>query len=119
VVSRIFTHLDSQLTLSDNTNPDPETRSIWVDLAKKYKVPIRCVWFKTPIHICEHNDAVRSMNARLNPEKREGLPKIAFNGFTSRFQEPTLKEGFHDILPVEFQFRGTKEEYELWGKYWV
>jgi hypothetical protein len=50
----------------DNTNPDPDTRLIWVDLAKKFKVPIRCVWFKTPIHICEHNDAVRSVNAKVS-----------------------------------------------------
>ncbi|MBE3048079.1 AAA family ATPase, partial [Candidatus Bathyarchaeota archaeon] len=48
--------------LVDNTNADPETRAIWVDLAKKYKVPARCVWFKTPSQICEHNDAVRALN---------------------------------------------------------
>jgi bifunctional polynucleotide phosphatase/kinase len=90
-----------------------------VDLAKKSRVPIRCVWFKTPIHICEHNDVVRSMNAKLNPEKRRELPKIAFNGFATRYKEPSMEEGFQEILPVEFQFQGTPEEYALWGKYWL
>ncbi|KAK0611859.1 polynucleotide kinase 3 phosphatase-domain-containing protein [Immersiella caudata] len=103
----------------DNTNPDPEVRSQWVELAKKHKVPIRCVWFKTPLHLCEHNDAVRSLNKTLNPEDRQSLPKIAFNGFASRFKEPKDKEGFQDIVEVEFKFRGSKEEYEIWGKYWI
>lgn len=82
-------------------------------------MPIRCVWFKTPLHLCEHNDAVRSLNADLNPEDRQSLPKLAFNSFASRFKEPKEKEGFEDIIEVEFKFRGTKEEYDKWGQYWV
>lgn len=48
--------------LADNTNPDPDTRAQWVELAKKNNIPIRCVWFNTPISVCLHNDAVRSLN---------------------------------------------------------
>ncbi|KAK4641372.1 DNA kinase/phosphatase Pnk1 [Podospora bellae-mahoneyi] len=103
----------------DNTNADPETRAQWVDLAKKHKVPIRCVWFKTPLHLCEHNSAVRALNKSLNPEDRQLLPQLAFNGFKSRFKEPKDKEGFDDITEVEFKFKGSKEEYAIWGKYWV
>lgn len=50
---------------TDNTNAEPDTRAIWIDLANKHKLPIRCVWFKTPLTICEHNDAVRSLNATV------------------------------------------------------
>ncbi|KEZ44702.1 hypothetical protein SAPIO_CDS2785 [Scedosporium apiospermum] len=96
----------------DNTNPDPDTRAVWVGLAKKFKVPVRCVWFKTPPHICEHNDA-------MNPERREALPKLAFNSFMSRFKQPQEKEGFEDIVEVEFRFRGTKDEHEIWARYWL
>ncbi|KAK1959652.1 polynucleotide kinase 3 phosphatase [Colletotrichum sublineola] len=103
----------------DNTNADPDTRAVWVQLAEKQKVPVRCVWFKTPLHICEHNDAVRSMNKSLNPESRTALPKMAFNGFKSRFKEPKVKEGFQDITEIEFAFRGTKDEHEVWAKYWL
>ncbi|KAI1156582.1 polynucleotide kinase 3 phosphatase-domain-containing protein [Nemania diffusa] len=46
----------------DNTNPDADGRKEWIDLARKHDVPIRCVWFKIPRALCEHNDAVRSMN---------------------------------------------------------
>ncbi|KAL1892651.1 DNA kinase/phosphatase Pnk1 [Sporothrix stenoceras] len=103
----------------DNTNPDPATRALWVDLAKKAKVPVRCVWFTTNPAICEHNDAVRAMNKALNPDNRDALPRIAFNGFYSRFREPKKEEGFVDITQVAFTFRGTEAEYALWGKYWV
>ncbi|KAH0489873.1 hypothetical protein TgHK011_001365 [Trichoderma gracile] len=103
----------------DNTNPDPDTRALWIDVARKASVPIRCVWFSTPVMVCEHNDAVRAHNPALNPEARESLPKLAFTGFASRFKEPKQKEGFQDVTEVKFQFRGTKEEYALWGRYWV
>ncbi|KAK1765385.1 polynucleotide kinase 3 phosphatase [Phialemonium atrogriseum] len=110
---------DGESVAIDNTNPDPDIRAQWVELAQKNKVPIRCVWFRTPIQLCEHNDAVRSMNKSLNPESRPSLPKLAFNGFSSRFKEPKLKEGFQEIVEVDFKFRGTKEEYEVWGRYWL
>lgn len=105
----------------DSTNPDPDTRLQWVDLAKKHKVPIRCVWFRTPLPVAKHNDAARymSVNKNLNPEARDSLPPIAFNRFTSRFQPPKTSEGFQDIVEVDFEFRGTQEEYAQWGRYWV
>jgi len=55
----------------------------------------------------------------LNPEDRQSLPKLAFHSFASRFKEPKVKEGFQDVVEVEFKFRGTKEEYDIWGRYWV
>jgi bifunctional polynucleotide phosphatase/kinase len=69
--------------------------------------------------VCEHNDAVRANNKTLNPEERQGLPKLAFTGFASRFKPPQLKEGFKDLIEVDFKFRGTSEEYEVWGRYWL
>lgn len=39
----------------------------------------------------------------MNPEHRTLLPKIAFTGFVSRYQEPKLEEGFEDITRVDFK----------------
>lgn len=50
----------------DNTNADPATREVWVKLAQKLNVPIRCVLFMASIRLCEHNDAVRALS--LGPE---------------------------------------------------
>ena len=33
------------------------------------------------------------------------LPKMAFTGFASRYREPTPKEGFQDIVRIEFKVR--------------
>lgn len=105
--------------MADNTNADPATRKIWIDLAGSFKVPIRCVSFTTPAAVCRHNDAVRSLNKSLNPEDREVLPEMAFSGFQSRYKPPQASEGFQDVTEVEFRFRGTKEDYEIWGRYWL
>lgn len=105
--------------MPDNTNADPETRALWVEVANMSKVGIRCVWFRTPLYLCEHNDAVRAHNKFLNPEARQALPKLAFTGFASRYKEPQLKEGFQDIIEVDFKFRGTKDEHGAWARYWI
>lgn len=127
---------DGRSVAIDNTNPDPEARAVWVRIAQKAGVPVRCVWFKTPLAVCEHNDAVRGLNKavrlqplpvfcfsliplQMNPEARAVLPKMAFNGFKSRFKPPTTKEGFEDVTEVEFRFRGTEEERGIWARYWV
>jgi bifunctional polynucleotide phosphatase/kinase len=106
-------------------------RSIWVQLAAKYKIPIRCVLFLADAAVCEHNNAVRAMNEQvsivprssawaytscqgagmlskptvmqMNPENREILPKMAFTGFASRYERPQLSEGFQDIVEVPFE----------------
>ncbi len=56
---------------------------------------------------------------QLNPESRQGLPRLAFNSFASRFKEPKVEEGFEEIVPVEFKFRGTKEQHDVWARFWL
>lgn len=103
LAGRAFT-IHPVLTEIDNTNADRETRAVWVELAQKSKVPIRCVHLTAPTKLCEHNDTVRALaGGTFNPEKRTILPHSAFSSFASRFKQPTVEEGFQDIVPVEFQ----------------
>ncbi|EFX06234.1 diphosphomevalonate decarboxylase [Grosmannia clavigera kw1407] len=110
---------DGSSVAIDNTNADPATRAIWVALAAKHNVPVRCLWFRTDMAICEHNDAVRALNDTMNPERREALPRIAFNGFSARFREPSTTEGFAEIVELPFSFRGSADQYTVWGRYWT
>ncbi|GFF35468.1 bifunctional polynucleotide phosphatase/kinase [Aspergillus udagawae] len=103
----------------DNTNADPSTRAEWVRVAKEFNVPIRCVHFTSPPDLCKHNNAVRAANRSLNPESRAPLPGIAFGDFLKRFKEPTMDEGFSDIVRVDFQFQGDEEARRIWGQYWI
>jgi hypothetical protein len=45
--------------------------------------------------------------AKVNPEKRTVLPRVAFTGYASRFNKPDVSEGFKDLTKIEFQVRGT------------
>lgn len=105
----------------DNTNADPETRAVWIKLAQKLSIPIRCVLFTAPTKVCEHNDTFRALNIgpEANPEGRTILPKLAFTGFASRYREPKLSEGFVDITMTDFEFEGSEEQKKLWSKYWI
>ena len=92
------------LISADNTNADPQTRAVWIALAREMDVPIRCVYFTAPSSLCEHNDTVRALaGACFNPEKRSILPHSAFSSFASRFKEPQAGEGFQDIIKIDFQ----------------
>ncbi len=93
----------------DNTNADPDTRAVWINLTNTYKLPIRCHYFTAPAKLCEHNDTVRALaKGKFNPEERTILPYSAFAGFSSRFKEPKLSEGFQDILRIDFEVNSYK-----------
>ncbi|KAF2235109.1 PNK3P-domain-containing protein [Viridothelium virens] len=104
----------------DNTNADIDTRGEWIKLSRRLDIPIRCVLFTATTKLCEHNDVVRALNGSLmNPEQRSILPKMAFTGFMSRYREPTLKEGFQEIIKTDFKFEGTEEQKAIWQQYWL
>ncbi|KAJ6020882.1 Polynucleotide kinase 3 phosphatase [Penicillium herquei] len=113
-------HLEAKRSVViDNTNADPETRLVWITLAKELGIPIRCVHFLSPPDLCRHNNAVRAANKELNPEARTSLPGIAFGDFARRFKEPRVDEGFVDITSVEFKFQGDEEARRIWGQFWI
>lgn len=72
-----------------------------------------------PLTLCFLFNAILTLWLSQNPEARQSLPGIAFGDYARRYRAPTLEEGFEDIIPVEFQFKGTEEEKKLWGQYWV
>ncbi|KAI4288359.1 MAG: hypothetical protein L6R35_002375 [Caloplaca aegaea] len=103
-----------------NTNADQDVRAVWVQLAQRFKVPIRCVHFTASTKLCEHNDTVRAIaGGQFNPEKRTILPHSAFSSFASRYKRPKMEEGFQDIVPVDFQFEGDDDQRKIWAKYWI
>lgn len=71
----------TRLTEPDNTNADPNTRAVWVALAQKLKVPLRCVLFTASPKLCEHNDTFRALN--VGPE----VSCMAANPFRSSWCE--------------------------------
>jgi len=75
---------------ADSTNADPATRALWVALAQKFKVPVRCVWFKTPLVVAQHNEAVRSLNTEVS-----GIETIELGPRRFRLGEGPVETGLN------------------------
>lgn len=87
IVKQAEIHLkDKKSVVIDATNGKAENRKKYVELARKYKVPVRCFHFKMPIE-----------QAMLWEEHRRALtgvavPKVAFYVYRKHFNPPTTKE---------------------------
>ena len=89
----------------DNTNPDIESRARYINIAQKYKVPIRCMWFTTSIPHAMHNNRFREYTTKDPGYKH--VPRIAFSSYQSKFTEPSLNEGFNEIIKIKFSLKFT------------
>jgi predicted kinase len=88
----------------DNTNADTETRAVWVKLAQKLNVPIRCVLFTATAKLCEHNDTVRALN--IGPEvsfstlhatcKNTRVTSPLLNGYTTPMRQSDSATNAHE-----------------------
>jgi len=47
--------------------------------------------------------------------KRDKVPNIAYFGFQKNYEEPSLEEGFSEIIDVRWYFEGSEEERRKWG----
>lgn len=63
--------------LPDNTNADLETRAVWINLARKLDITIRCILFTASAKVCEHNDTFRALNVGRD---------VSFPNFNARLQ---------------------------------
>lgn len=81
----------------DNTNPEPATRAMYMGLAKEKNLPIRCFHFQTPEELTHHLNLYR--------EKVHGVPHVpgvAYNICKKKMVEPSVVEGFGEIIKVPF-----------------
>ncbi|XP_069461738.1 bifunctional polynucleotide phosphatase/kinase isoform X2 [Ambystoma mexicanum] len=94
----------------DNTNPDVESRNRYIECAKKAGVPIRCFLFTATIEMAKHNNTFREMT--YTGQGHQPVNDMIFNSYKSKFVAPSLKEGFSEILKINFvpSFKDPKLE---------
>lgn len=74
----------------DATNPSIKKRFEYIEIAKKYTLPIRCVHVNTNMV-----DSMGRNNIREKP-----VPKIAYYIYNKNFELPTEDEGFDDVITI-------------------
>lgn len=84
----------------DNTNPDPESRKRYVDVAKAAGVPCRCFCFTATLEQAQHNNRFREMAP--SDTKHAKVNAMVFHSYKKHFVAPALSEGFSEILQVHF-----------------
>lgn len=91
----------------DNTNGDKESRARYVKAAKKHMVPCRCFVMTTSFKHAQHNIAYRE----LTDTKHSKINKIVLNSYKKNYQDPSIEEGFKEIVRVNFvpKFKNEKE----------
>ncbi|KAK5868480.1 hypothetical protein PBY51_009490 [Eleginops maclovinus] len=84
----------------DNTNPDPESRKRYVDIAKAVGVPCRCFHFSASLEQAKHNNRFREMTP--SESKHMKVNDMIFHSYKKHFLAPALSEGFSEILQIHF-----------------
>ncbi|BGP30961.1 DNA kinase/phosphatase Pnk1 [Rhodotorula toruloides] len=106
----------------DNTSPASSTRAEYISLIRSEfpDVKIRCFHFTAGVELAMHNSVYRALYDAVdkgNGKRREVLPEIAFNSFRSRFELPSLAEGFDELKRINFKFDGTPAQLAKWQQW--
>ncbi|XP_056296598.1 bifunctional polynucleotide phosphatase/kinase [Pseudoliparis swirei] len=94
----------------DNTNPEPEARKRYVDVAKAAGVPCRCFHFSASLEEAKHNNRFREMAP--SDTKHAKVNDMLFHSYKKHFVAPALTEGFSEILQIHFvpNFKDSQSE---------
>ena len=83
----------------DNTNPAPDTRALYLQLAQQHHCPVRCFIFTAPLKLAQHLNLYRE---RASGGAYKRIPPIAYSTYAKKFVKPVVGEGFEEVMEVEF-----------------
>ncbi|XP_076268028.1 polynucleotide kinase 3'-phosphatase [Rhynchophorus ferrugineus] len=92
----------------DNTNVDKETRSRFIQVAKKLNVDTRCFVMDVTVTQMRHNNLFRE----LTDPSHAVISDIIIFSYRKNYQEPELSEGYVDILKIPFIAKFSNKNHE-------
>uniref|UniRef100_A0A182QB07 PNK FHA domain-containing protein n=1 Tax=Anopheles farauti TaxID=69004 RepID=A0A182QB07_9DIPT len=92
----------------DNLNPDVESRKRYLLVAARMKVPVRCFVMDVGYKHARHNNEFRE----LTDNTHSTISEMVFNSYKSKYKEPTMVEGFTEIVRVKFVPKFTSKSHE-------
>ncbi|CAD7087902.1 unnamed protein product [Hermetia illucens] len=100
----------------DNTNVDIETRSRFISIAKSKNITCRCFVMNASSSQMKHNIIFRELTDKSHIK----ISSMVFNSLKKKFVQPSLSEGFSEIVKVNIipKFRSVEEE-QLYRMYLV
>lgn len=95
----------------DNTNPDPESRVPYMQLANKYSttekpIATKAIIMNTPMDLVHHLNGYRVQSSQ---GKAEYIPIIAYRVYNKKYVKPSIDEGFTIIDEMPFVPHFTSE----------
>lgn len=99
---------NGQSVVVDNTNPDPESRLRFIEVASKLKIQCRCAIIAESITRARHNNKFRELIGEIH----QPISEMIMNSHKSKYKEPELSEGYSEILRVNFKPKFKKHEHE-------
>ncbi|ELU12134.1 hypothetical protein CAPTEDRAFT_157252 [Capitella teleta] len=100
----------------DNTNPSPDVRADYIDIANEAEIPCRCFFMATPLELANHLNMTRQ-NQTEGEARR--VPDVGYNVYKKKFEEPSKDEGFSEVVRVEFSPKFKSERDEEIFKQWT
>ena len=82
----------------DNTNPDIESRKVFIDVAKKNNYSVRIIHVTTSYELSLHRNYYRALN------DKPLVPIVAYRIYKKKFKIPTLSEGCSEIINMPPKF---------------
>ena len=98
----------------DNTNPNKESRQLWINIAKKYNKIVNCCVMNVDKDLSKHLNIYREKQSN---GKIKRIPDIVYNIFFKKYEEPTDEE-FNKIYKIDFMPKfNTKEDQLLFEEF--
>jgi bifunctional polynucleotide phosphatase/kinase len=102
---------NGQSVVIDNTNPSIDAREKFTSIAIKNKYSMRCFVMTTNIQLAKHNALYRQY---MTNGAVEHIPDLVYNMYKKKYVEPTTKEGFTEIVKLDYVLGDCSDKYKLY-----